>query len=264
MVLPRTLITGPTVEPVSLAEAKRHLRLTSDDTAKDGEIASLIVAARTRVQQDTNLALVTSTWETYLDCFPVGTRLELPLPPLQSVTHVKYTDTDAAETTVDGSYYHVDTVRRPGRIVLAYGQQWPTATLRTANGIVVRFVAGYAAYSGTVTTVATAVTKSTGSDFNVGWPAGHPVTINGVVYEIASVASTTAATLRSTAGTQASAVAYSTADVPADLRIAVLILIYHWFDQRGMTESVEEIARRDVPLSYKSIVADRKVYSFGA
>jgi hypothetical protein len=63
--------------------------------------------------------------------------------------------------------------------------------------------------TGTVTTVGTAVTKVSGTSFDTTWPAGTNILINGVNYQIASVSSTSALTLSSTAGTQASAVSYA-------------------------------------------------------
>ena len=64
--------------------------------------------------------------------------------------------------------------------------------------------------SGTVNTSGTAVTWAsgnkfinTGSGFNAAqWPAGTPITINGVAYSIASVTNSTALVLSSSAGTQ--------------------------------------------------------------
>jgi hypothetical protein len=63
--------------------------------------------------------------------------------------------------------------------------------------------------TGTVTTVGTAVTRSTGTNFNVLWPAATPIRINGVNYAISSVADTNNLTLTATAGNQPVAVAYS-------------------------------------------------------
>lgn len=139
------LFTAPTAEPFQLTEAKAHLRV--DFTDDDDYIDSLIVAARRQVEHETKRALVSQTWDYYLDGFPCGTSIPLPFGKLQSVTSLKYTDSDDAETTVATSVYQAVTWEDPGRIVLKYGQSWPTATLRTAGGVVVRFVCGYGAPS---------------------------------------------------------------------------------------------------------------------
>ena len=134
------LVTGPTEEPITLAEAKAHLRQTEAD--EDSLIDDLILQAREWTESATERVWVTQTWDVFLDEFPDGD-LGIPHPPLQSVTSVKYTDVDAVTATFDASNYYVDTVMEPGRIVLNSGASWPSVTLRPANGVEVRFVAGY-------------------------------------------------------------------------------------------------------------------------
>ena len=225
----RQLITPPTREPLSLAETKAHLRI--DSTDEDNLIRSLIFASRRYCEGFLNRALLTQTWDLWLDAFPGEDHIDLPLPPLQSVTHIKYYDTDGTEATMDSGDYIVDAVTEPGRIVLGYGESWPSTTLRPAKGVVIRFVAGYAAYSGTVNTSGTAVTKTAGSDFNAAWIPDKNIVINGMVYSLASVASTSGLTLNATAGTQ-TGVAYQTNDVPENIIQAMKLLIGHWHESR--------------------------------
>ena len=135
------LITAPTVEPVTLTEAKAQLRVDWSD--EDAQISSYILAAREYCEGFQNRALITQTWDLWLDDWPCTDRLKVPLPPLQSVTNIKYYDTDNVEYTLATAEYFVDDKSEPGRVVLAYGKTWPSTTLRPANGVVVRFVAGY-------------------------------------------------------------------------------------------------------------------------
>jgi len=135
------LVTAPTVEPVTTAEAKLHLRVDID--ADDALIAALIQAAREQVEAVTDRALITQTWAWHADAFPQTDTLELLLPPLQSVTSITYTDADGDVHTFASSNYQVDTASAPGRIVLVSGASWPADTLRAANGVTVTFVAGY-------------------------------------------------------------------------------------------------------------------------
>jgi uncharacterized phiE125 gp8 family phage protein len=136
-----TLVTGPAGEPVSLGEAKGHLRV--DISEDDALIGGLITAARMHVEQHLKRALMTQTWELVLDCFPSSGGIRLPLPPLASVVSVKYTDVDGVEGTFAASNYLVDTDREPGLVRLKRSSAWPAVELQEVGGVRVRYVAGY-------------------------------------------------------------------------------------------------------------------------
>jgi uncharacterized phiE125 gp8 family phage protein len=140
--MPKVLTTAPTEEPVSLDEVKAHVLV--DHSADDIYLNSLIVAARMHVENYLQRALVTQTWDLYLDAFP--DEIEIPLPPLVSITHIKYYDTGGTLQTLSESNYTVDTYSQPGRVVLAYSCSWP-ATRSIINAVTIRFVAGYGAAS---------------------------------------------------------------------------------------------------------------------
>lgn len=137
------LATPPTVEPVSLIEAELHLRV--DMSAHDTYIGTLITAAREVVERISGRALIDQTWDMVLDAFPCGDTLELPRPPLKSVTSITYIDAEGVSHTLSASDYQVDTYSEPGRIVLKGGATWPSTTLQAAAGVIVRYVAGYGA-----------------------------------------------------------------------------------------------------------------------
>lgn len=114
------------------------------DVTEDDLISALITAAREYCEGFTGRALAAQTLETYPPRFPCENEIELPCPPLQSVTSVKYTDSDGDETTMtEDTDYIVDTDSPVGRIVLPYAGTWPTETLYTVNPIKIRYVAGY-------------------------------------------------------------------------------------------------------------------------
>lgn len=135
------LITVPAIEPVSLPEAKLHLRVDIDDD--DTAIVGQIMAARRWAEKATWRAFNTQTWELTLDAFPGVTWIQLPWPPLQSVTSVKYTVDAGTEYTYASSNYIVDVDNEPGKIVLKSTSTWPSDTLYPVNGVRIRFVAGY-------------------------------------------------------------------------------------------------------------------------
>lgn len=139
------LTQTPAIEPLTLADAKAHLRV--DIVDDDALITSLITAARQWCEAFQGRAYVTQTWQLWLDSWPEGDEILIPRPPLQSVTSIKYYGADGAEYVMPATDYLVDTKSEPGRIVLGYGRTWPSVTLRPASTIVVEFVAGYGAAS---------------------------------------------------------------------------------------------------------------------
>lgn len=132
------LVTEPTIEPISLVQAKLHLKV--DDSTDDSLITSLIVAAREYCEGYQNRAYCQQTWDMWLDSMPYRD-IRIPLPPLQSVTSVKHYDANDMEYTLASTEYLVDDKSEPGRIVLV-SNNWATA-LRSVNGVVIRFIAGY-------------------------------------------------------------------------------------------------------------------------
>jgi len=133
------LITAPTIEPVSLTEAKAHLRV--DDSDSDTLISLYISAARQDCEEWTARAFVTQTWELVLDEFPTDEIL-IPRPPLQSITSIKYDDGDGVEQTLATTEYTVDTASEPGWVV-PVTTGWPTSTFEGINSVRIRYVAGY-------------------------------------------------------------------------------------------------------------------------
>jgi len=135
------LVTAPAVEPISTADAKAHLRIDIADD--DDYIDSLVAVARRTAERIGLHALITQTWDLLLDAFPASDILEIPLPPLQSVTYMQYTDDDGNISTFSASSYQVDAESIPGRIALNFGETWPSDTLQTVAGVRIRFVAGF-------------------------------------------------------------------------------------------------------------------------
>lgn len=143
----------PAEEPVSLSDAKLHLRVDGPD--EDALIASLISAARLYCEDVSRRAFVTRTYTVDLwgwqDC------IELPHPPLVGVTSIVYTDAAGSAVTLANTVYGVDTQREPGRVYLAQDQQWPTATLRDYAPIRITYTAGYGAATAVPATYKAAV-----------------------------------------------------------------------------------------------------------
>ena len=152
-----TLVSAPAEEPVSLSEIKAHLYVSDD--VSNSTLTSQIIAAREYVENQTARQLVTATWEASWDRFPgygaddirpVGWRfgtIRVPRSPLQSVTSLKYLDTDAVLQTLATSEYQVSTRTDPGRIAPARLKVWPITDPYSFDSVRVVFVAGYGAAS---------------------------------------------------------------------------------------------------------------------
>jgi uncharacterized phiE125 gp8 family phage protein len=136
-----TLSTAPALSAVTVEEAKGHLRIT--DTMGDGVVAQMVAAATEEAEQYMGRGLLTQSWTLVLDWFAN----EIPLPmaaPLQSVTSVKYYDDDGTQQTLATTYYGIDTVSRPGRVVLKPDQSWPSVQSERRNGRVeIIYVVGF-------------------------------------------------------------------------------------------------------------------------
>lgn len=137
------VITPPTVEPLTRAEAKQHMGISyaHNDTLVD----SAIKQAREYCEGYQRRKFVTQTLELYLDSFPACSKpIEfIDCSPIQSITSIKYTDKDGTEHTLNTSDYSLDNVSFVNKIDLAYGKSWPADELKPTNGVVIRFVAGY-------------------------------------------------------------------------------------------------------------------------
>lgn len=137
------IYAAPVLDPLSVSDVKDHLRLETND--EDSQIAGFLKTAVGYVEDVTRRAIITQTWDYYLDRWPTGNFIELPFGNLQSVTSVKYKDTDGDETTLTVTTdYLVETNGTGiGRIVLPYGGTWPSGTLYPSNPITIRFICGW-------------------------------------------------------------------------------------------------------------------------
>lgn len=137
-------VTAPDAkEALLLSQVKKDLNVDHEDD--DDYIAELIKTALATAENKTWRALLSQTWDYYLTTFPSGDHvIEIPKPPLVSITSIKYQDADDAQQTWDSSEYVVDTDSEPGRVYLATDASWPAAYFKR-KAIVIRFVAGYSA-----------------------------------------------------------------------------------------------------------------------
>lgn len=137
--MPLQLISSPEEEPVSLEEAKLHLRV--DFVEDDALIAEMIAAARRHAEMLTQRQIITARWKWMLDGFPCQT-IVLPKSPVQSVLTIEYLDLDGILQTMPVENYTVDVAGEPTRITPVFGQIWPLA-LPQIGSVSMTFDAGY-------------------------------------------------------------------------------------------------------------------------
>jgi uncharacterized phiE125 gp8 family phage protein len=143
--LPKTL---PSEEPVTLEEAILYARYEIG-TEADATFQSLIKLAREQTEAITEHQLNTATFIQYFDgwkdswnrCFL------LDKPPLQTVTAVKYIDTDGTEQTVDPNNYIVHN-QNQHRGIIQFKNEYTFPELREEqyNSVNIEFVCGYEDY----------------------------------------------------------------------------------------------------------------------
>lgn len=133
-----TRIAAPAVEPVTLAEAKAHLRVT--DTAEDVLIANLIKAAREEVEAAAGIALISQDWRLYLDCWPPSGIVRLRKHPVQLVIQVTVYNLEGIAESIVPPAPNLDRATQPARFAVPDTAKAPG---RAMNGIEIDFRAGF-------------------------------------------------------------------------------------------------------------------------
>ena len=136
--------------PVTLTEAKQTLLV--DHTADDDLITQLIEAATREVETLAARSLVTQTREMVLAGWPVvrlryspTTAILLEHPPVSAITSIKYVTDAGVEVTMSADDYELIDDVTPPYVWPGQDESWPSASLRSAAPIRVRYVAGYGA-----------------------------------------------------------------------------------------------------------------------
>ncbi len=140
------LTTPPVGEPVSMADAKAHLRIT--DSNEDVLIASLLLTSRLHIEAALSVGLITQTWMLVFDRWPTGDAIELPLAPLQAIGAVRVKDRFGLSQMVPATSYLVDLASKPARIVWNGGPRSDPSVI--ANGIEIDMVIGFGATGASV------------------------------------------------------------------------------------------------------------------
>ena len=147
-----TRATGPAVEPLTVAEAKLHLRVDISDD--DAYIGTLITAAREWVENYLDRTLITTQLILRAAEFPTE-ELELARPPMATAgtataVVITYTLADTTTATLSTALYRVDRTSAPGNVAPVINGTWPSDVIEDANAVAVTYWAGYGPTSASV------------------------------------------------------------------------------------------------------------------
>lgn len=143
---PVTVVTPPSGQLLTLAQAKRQCRVNESDCFDDAWFTDGIdeVTDWCARQIYGGVTLLTTTYSVPVrSWWGYGVELKLPYPPLRAVTSITYLDYAGTQQTLDGSYYEVLTpaklpgsIRRaPNKIMPAFQtlEKWPVTVIWTAG-----------------------------------------------------------------------------------------------------------------------------------
>ena len=139
-----SITTDPTVEPITVDELKLFGRIDGSD--EDTLLSNFITAARIAAEEYLGRALLEQTITLKMDYWPEENEVELPRPPLISITSISELDEDDTATTYSSNNYYIITESIPGKVIIKYGSTPPDAisnNSRQKGGIQIIYKAGY-------------------------------------------------------------------------------------------------------------------------
>lgn len=138
------LDTAPIELPVSLDEAKAHLRITH--SAEDTHLA-LLIGAAVEHAEESGLQIVTATWKQTLEAWPTGGKpIKLYRHPVQAITSIQYVDENGDTQTLDAASYQLSAPdRQRARVNLVHGESWPSLYPDRMDAVTITFTAGFGA-----------------------------------------------------------------------------------------------------------------------
>ena len=134
-------ITNPTAIPISLTEAKDHLRIEQSETAHDNDLTHLIRTAAEWVQDNCHIWLNETEIEAVFETFPEDRQFKLPGWPVQSVDSLQYDDINGTEQTITG--FQTDLIDCPASIYPAVNVEWPETQDQKIGAVRVELTVGY-------------------------------------------------------------------------------------------------------------------------
>lgn len=133
-----SLNTAAASPPVSLSEAKAHLRVDGSD--EDTLISSLILAATRVVEEQVGRALVSQIWD--LKTGWPDAIVDIPLAPVISLDAMSYQDADDEAQTLDVADFYLFASDDTAKVQPKGNAPWPSMAVRP-DALTITFTAGY-------------------------------------------------------------------------------------------------------------------------
>lgn len=258
-------LVAPVVEPISVDQAKAHLRV--DDNDQDDVIDRLITTAREEVEHTTRRRMISRAFDYVLDDFPYT--ICIPIEPVRSVWAITYIDGAGATQTLSTSVYNVSIQNGRCEIRPKTGQVWPQIELDRLGAVTVRLFIGHAVQF-TVANASDIITAEGHGLMDTGkvtvWAhsGALPDQLNErTVYFVRDVAGDT---LKLTTTSVGAAINFSTdgasgaylfiGAVPKSMTQAMLMLISHWYEHR---ESVGDRQAYEIPQSAEALMMSNRL-----
>lgn len=150
--LPPALVTPPAEMPVSLEQAKAHLRVDHD--ADDDLIGMAIAAAVGHLDGYAGIlgrALMPQEWSEFFSFWPASRAIELRLAPVAEIVEVRARAADGSEAPLDPGAYRL-LASSSSRPILLFGVDAALPSLASApDALTVTYRAGYEDDQGTPT-----------------------------------------------------------------------------------------------------------------
>ena len=272
-------LSQPTIEPVTLAQAKTHLRIDDTFTDDDAYVSALIMAARQYIEAYAHRAIFNRRVLLTLDYFPWpgwgsttgstahdyfmhwyyrGLTIRLPLPGTVSVESLSYINNDGETvTTIDPKNYTVDTTSEPARISPTPGYTWPYQQNYIPGQVRVQYTAG--TYE---PTLSESFIVPADGQYTLA-QSSSLITFLGVtdangIPAIATNASGILTFAPALAG-QSLTAKYTINACPQTIVFAILLLVGHWYEHR-MAATAGPLS--EMPLAVESLLASEVFETF--
>lgn len=146
-----TQVSLPAAEPLSLAQGKAQVRIPQDVTDYDDLISDSISAARNFIETTYGVPMMKQQVRMTLATFPHGSKIRIPIWPVQSVDGMSYVTSDGVLHTLivgDNQTSPIPDVltrlgRKPAELILPFAHIWPAVMLQTAEAVRIDLTVGF-------------------------------------------------------------------------------------------------------------------------